>query len=381
MYKILSANASINTQALGGNWWKTLLKKAGYAISGIEVLDRSWRAYERENIEKHFGPVLDVSCDDGISALRAYEKYKDSLEYIRWFPDTDTCNSKQYKGILNQDSQIGLKYIANSAKGFLAAQSKDETFKIWQKNDVYCPNYFVFHNKTEFYEKLSESKIQLPFLIRVNNSVAGKETMIVRKKTEIDKALNKIEQANKNRIGIDRKMMCIQFINTIDKSRNVNVSYRIHVAGSKVISGYARVVSKDNWLAITAGSFKLEHVENWVYYNEICQKMMEEKEEEIVKSVEVLNLNHQGIDIVFDEDLKKLCFLEVQPTYATGYKRNGYMGYYEPFWNPSDPQLVKFLIENKSELQEKLPYYYYNWLDKNNHFNLVYKELKRYVWS
>ena len=104
------------------------------------------------------------------------------------------------------------------------------------------------------------------------------------------------------------------------------------------------------------------------------------KEEEIVKSVQSLDLNHQGVDLVIDEDTKELCYLEVQPTYATGYP-GGMGSYTPPFYNPYDPALVKYLVQNKSELEQKIPLYYFNWLDKENHFDLVFKELKRYVWS
>ena len=34
-----------------------------------------------------------------------------------------------------------------------------------------------------------------------------------------------------------------------------------------------------------------------------------------------------------------------------------------------------------SVLEKEIPMYYNNWLDKNNHFDLVYKELKEYVRS
>ena len=78
------------------------------------------------------------------------------------------------------------------------------------------------------------------------------------------------------------------------------------VSGDKVISGYGRVVPKDNWLAITAGSFSIDQIDNWLYYNELCQKFMVEKEKEIVESVQSLNLNHQGVDLVIDEDSKEL---------------------------------------------------------------------------
>ena len=74
-------------------------------------------------------------------------------------------------------------------------------------------------------------------------------------------------------------------------------------------------------------------------------------------------------------------FLEVQPTYASGYPQEGYCGYVKPFYNPSDPNLVKFLVDNKSSLIKEIPMYYNNWLDKQNHFDMVYKELYEYVWS
>jgi len=341
---------------------------------------KNWRVFEQENLEKHFGRVLNVDGEDGYSVLDAYKKYKDTLEYIRWYPCPETCNSQEYTGILLQDKEIDLKYITNSARGFKSVQSKEVCFETWKNNGVNCPDFFTYQNKDDFHKKLSESSIQYPFLVRVNNSVSGKGTRLVRYEGELDDALSEIERDNQNRIGINRKMMCVQFINTIDKDRNVNVSYRIHVSGDKVISGYGRVVPKDNWLAITAGSFSIDQIDNWLYYNELCQKIMVEKEEEIVKSVQSLDLNHQGVDLVIDEDTKELCYLEVQPTYATGYP-GGMGSYTPPFYNPYDPALVKYLVQNKSELEQKIPLYYFNWLDKENHFDLVFKELKRYVWS
>ena len=77
-----------------------------------------------------------------------------------------------------------------------------------------------------------------------------------------------------------------------------------------------------------------------------------------------------------NQNSNELYFLEVQPTYATGFSKVGYCGYFPPFYNPSDPELVKFILQNKSELEQKIPLYYFNWLDKNNHFNEVFKELK-----
>ena len=67
---------------------------------------KNWRVFEQENLEKHFGRVLNVDGEDGYSVLDAHKKYKDTLEYIRWYPCPETCNSQEYTGILLQDKEI-----------------------------------------------------------------------------------------------------------------------------------------------------------------------------------------------------------------------------------------------------------------------------------
>jgi len=99
---------------------------------------------------------------------------------------------------------------------------------------------------------------------------------------------------------------------------------------------------------------------------------------ELIESVQALDLNHQGVDVIYDFDNDKLCFLEVQPTYASGYP-NGMGSYRPPYYNPYDSTLVSFLQENEQELIKLFPRYYTNWLDKKNHFDLVYKTLKNFI--
>tara|TARA_A100001515_G_scaffold140959_2_gene137286 strand:+ start:426 stop:1508 length:1083 start_codon:yes stop_codon:yes gene_type:complete len=348
------------------------------ANRGSHKAPKNWRVFEQEYLEKHFGSVINVDGEDGKSVIDTFSKYENSIKYIRWYPCPETCTKEEYDGILRQSDKLNLDYITNSAKGFINVQSKEEAFKTWKLNGVNCPDYFVYKDRLDFYEKIENSSITYPYLLRVNNSVGGRSSVFISNKSEIEKGLELVETANKSRTGINRKMMCIQFVNTIDKERDVNISYRIHVAGDKVISGYGRVVPKENWIAITAGSFQTRHIDNWVYYNELCQKIMVENEKEIVKSVKSLDLNHQGVDLVIDQETNKLCFLEVQPTYAAGYPNN--MGNYSPpFYNPYDKNLVNFLLQNKSELEQRIPLYYFNWLDKRNHFDIVYKTLKEYI--
>jgi hypothetical protein len=345
---------------------------------------KNWRVFEKEMLEKHFGKVLDVNGEDGHSVLDAYNRYGDTVKYIRWYPDPELMTNEEYLGMVNQNNEIGnLPYITNSVEGFLSVQSKEEAFKLWKTNNVNCPDFFVYKDKEDFYLQQEKYNIPFPFLIRLNNGVGGKNTYAVRKKKDLDTILNKLDSEYLNYIQNNSRIkttkMCVQLVDSTDKDRNVNLSFRIHVAGNRVVSGYARVVDGNDWLAITAGKFNIEHIDNWVYYNQLCESIMSEYEEELCRAIEVLGLNHQGIDVIIDQSDNTLCFLEVQPTYASGYPQEGYCGYVKPFYNPNDPSLVKFLQQNENDISKLLPRYYYNWLDKKNHFDLVYKSVWEYL--
>tara|TARA_Y100001935_G_scaffold252888_1_gene257758 strand:+ start:452 stop:1555 length:1104 start_codon:yes stop_codon:yes gene_type:complete len=344
---------------------------------------KNWRIFEKESLEKYFGKVIDTNGEDGYSVLETYEKYKDSIEYIRWYPDPELLTKKEYLGMLYQDYKIGdLKYLINSPKGFINVQSKEEAFKVWKRNEVRTPAFFSFSNELDFQFNFENSNIDFPFLIRLNNDVAGNGSYLVERQSDLKKNLKKLfknykEHCKKN-IGINTKLICVEYIDTVDYKKNVNVSYRIHVAGNKIISGYARISSASDWVAIT-GKFERKDAEKWIEYNILCEKMCKKHEAEICKAIQVLGLNYQGIDIIIGNENNKIYFLEVQPTYATGYNKNGYGQYYPPFYNPSYPNLVKFLIEEKKYLEKIIPMYYNRWLDKKEHFNLAYKYLKEYL--
>jgi len=344
--------------------------------------NKNWRIFEQKNLKNHFGPILNVNGEDSHSVLDAYLKHKDTIKYIRWYPDPEKMTNAEYQGMLNQSKQIGnIPYITSSPEGFICVQNKEKAFEIWKQNNINCPDYFVYRNKEDFYVQQEKHKIEVPFLVRVNNGVGGHNTFVVRDENQISKALDKMDSDFKNykKFGVRIKTLkiCVKLIDSIDRDMAVNVSYRVHVAGNKVVSGYARVVPESEWCAITAGKFNIKQIDNWIYFNKKCESLIKEREKEICKSVHVLKLNHQGVDIVVDQN-DNLCFLEVQPTYAAGYPIK--MGRYcPPYYNPYDENLVKFLQENKNELKKEIPTYYKNWLDKNNHFNLVYKYLKEYI--
>lgn len=339
---------------------------------------KNWRVFEKENLEKHFGKVLDVDGEDGHSVLEAYNKYSDSVKYIRWYPSPENITNQEYTQMVKQSDAIGnIPFIGNSAKGFINVQCKEEAFKVWRDNNIPVPEFFTFSEKDDFYEKLENSNIQFPFLLRINNGVSGNGSFLINDKSTLDNSLTKLIQFSKNKIdSIQVSLFCIQMIDTIDRDYNVNHSFRIHVSGDRVISGYGRVSSPNDWVAIT-GKFTNESRDAWMAYNVLCEQMMTEYEDLICKAVNVLGLNIQGVDMVLDREGQPY-FLEVQPTYSVGYP-NGMGAYAPPFYNPYQPELVNFINQNKNLIEKQMPRYYYNWLDKNNHFDLVYKTLKESI--
>ena len=115
---------------------------------------KNWRIFEKESLEKYFGKVIDVNGEDGHSVLDTYLNYKESIKYIRWYPDPELLNKDEYIGLLKQSCEIGnIPYLINSPHGFTNVQSKDEAFKIWGENKINCPTHFTFIDKEEFYSK------------------------------------------------------------------------------------------------------------------------------------------------------------------------------------------------------------------------------------
>ena len=244
---------------------------------------KNWRVFEREAVEKHFGKVIDCNGEDGKSVLDTYNEYKDSVSCIRWYPDPELMNAQEYSGMLEQDKKIGdIPYLVNSPKGFKSVQCKDEAFRKWKRAGVDCPNFFSFSNIEEFRNELDAAPFTYPFLIRANDSVAGNHTFMVNEESQLDRAIT-LALGNLNRFnGIDSKAICVEFIDTIDRERNLNFSFRIHATSQRVVSGYGRVVAASDWLAITAGKFNIKNIDNWIYYNKLCENICKQYEKDSI---------------------------------------------------------------------------------------------------
>jgi len=309
-----------------------------------------WRPYEKESLEKYFGKPEAIEHAD----------------YLFTRLNTESISRNYYKHALEIEDKFK-GHVINPTKHFKYTNNKEECFAAWRKAGIPIPNYFEYIDRDDFENK----KIDFPFLIRLNDCATGEHTYLVTNKKELDQHFNELELSFKAKQRINTKKICVQFIDT--KVQGFHTSFRIHVAGNSVISGYGRL--SESWLAIT-GKFEEAMREEWVNQNAKAQEIIEQNYDLIVKSVSCLGLHHQGVDVITNKD-NDIYFLEVQPFYFSG-RNHGQNDTLPPFWNPYKPKhLVDWLINEKSNLYKKIPQYYDLWLNKEQHFDTAYKELKR----
>jgi len=310
-----------------------------------------WRPHELEAAKKYLGEESSI----------------EHSEYFIWRHNTESVN----ESILNKSIEIERHYllknphgkVINPVSSYKYTNNKDDSFSVWKSEGINIPNFITFETKQD----IMNSNLSFPFLIRLNDGVTGEDTYLVNNEKELDQFLPLVENAYNTKKRISTKKIAVEFIDTSIKD-GFKTSFRITVAGNNVISGYARI--SDDWLAITK-QFTENKKEHFIEQNKRLEKILEQNNDEIVRSVSVLGLHHVGIDAIMDTN-DNLYFLEVQPFYFCGNTNRTS----PPFWNPYKPKLlVDWLVNEKEFLSKEIPMYYNMWLNKQNHFDFCYKSL------
>ncbi|MBN19997.1 MAG: hypothetical protein CL678_01830 [Bdellovibrionaceae bacterium] len=305
-----------------------------------------WRPEEKENIEKYFNITNDIN----------------SADILYWRINTEFVTQNELQNFLSIEKKFKGKVI-NSMNSFKYTNDKIECFKKWKEHGIPIPDFFEFIDEKDFYNKLENNNITYPFLIRTINDTGGDNTFEIHSNNDLNKNLKNLIKLNKH------IYLCSKIINTTYKG--FFTAYRIHLCCDKIISYYGRV--SNSILCYTTG-FNNNMKNAWIENNIRLTNTIKKHKNIIIKSCQVLNLQHVGIDIIENEN-GDIFFLEVQPFYFCGNKKRTL----PPFWNPYKPkELVDWLINNKNYLEEKIPNYYTYWLNKDNHFNECYKQLYNY---
>ena len=331
-------------------------------ILNIENKNVRWRIFEKEEIIKVYNceKMININPfeDDKINNILL----KDVAVVIFRLNTEETTKDE-----LDWSIKISNKFknipIINNPNNWKYCHCKIEAFKKWKENDIPIPDYFEFTDENDFNEKLKNSDISFPFLIRTINDTAGNNTFVINSDNDLNKNLRNLIKLNKH------IYLCSKIINT--HYHGFITAYRVHLCCDKIISYYGRV--SDSILCYTPG-FNNNMKNTWIENNIRLHNTIKKHKKLIIKSCQVLNLQHIGIDIIENEN-GDIFFLEVQPFYFCGNENRTL----PPFWNPYKPkELVEWLINDKNNLEKKIPYYYYYWLNKYNHFNECYKQLNIY---
>lgn len=332
----------------------------------------SWRIFELEACQEHLGLTVNGRPED----FTASKVIPTGNNLMLWKLHTESTSRELWEHICREVDKLPdrIRHV-NDPRNWLACHAKEKAFEIWRRENIPCPDSFTFQDERSFFKN---STFTYPMLVRLNNSTSGYWTHLCSNEVQAKEAIRNL-LANFHyhhdtipNEGVGRTMMAVRFIPTT-RPEKVNMSFRIIVAGNRVVTGYARLGPADDWCAIT-NRFEPWMEEPFVKYQRLCQQFCYEWEPLIVRSVRCLGLNFQGVDVIFDQNDRPY-FLEVQPGFSVGYAH--LKSWLPPFYNPSKPDsLVKFLIANKNYLQDEIPLYYDYWLDKCAMFRRAFASLK-----
>jgi glutathione synthase/RimK-type ligase-like ATP-grasp enzyme len=329
-----------------------------------------WRPFEREAASSVFGGVEEHGQYDLINHT--------DCSYVRWFPNSEDITLDEYTRLDNAFRYLNYhtsgRLHINPISSFMSVHDKVEAFRIWKSHGIPTPVTFPFDSISGLRDGMEIHQLRPPILLRLNNRCAGQDSWLIHEEQDLYPTarllLNSLSEEKK--FGVKTKAFCSQFIET-RSAGGLRSSYRIIVAGDRVITGYARLCTSEDWVAVT-NKFTPSMWDEWVQQNEACHSFMEEHEDLLVRAVHVLGMNYQGVDVIKGED-GRFYFLEIQTTYDAGFIGAG--PYVPTFYNPYNQELCSLIQENRQDLERRVPRYMYLWLDKHYHFWTCYSEVKR----
>lgn len=340
-------------------------------ILNIQNKNVRWRIFEKEEIMKVYNceKMININPfeDDKINNILL----KDVAVVIFRLNTEETTKDE-----LDWSIKISNKFknipIINNPNNWKYCHCKIEAFKKWKEHDIPVIDNFEFSDKNDFYNKLKISKINLPIIIKVNNLCGGDGSFLIKNKAELDMKLTKLINFTNNNRNEFSKMLCIRFIESRTLSNKYFISYRVIATQNDIISGYVRI--SENWMCVWAGNkFTKEKQNEFITEQVRCEEIIIKNKELICKAVKSIDLDSGGFDLLIESGTNKIYFLEIQIGFSTGYDKT----HKPPYYRPDDPNMVKFLYDNRNEFSKMMPLYYNGFLDKHKCFNKLYTSVRK----
>ena len=326
-----------------------------------------WRPCERESLAAQFGEIREADLGDSFE-----EGHLTANGPILWRLRAESLSKAALERALEIQGRATLRQPqCNRPTGWVFAHAKDWAFRSWNRHGVPVP---VF-GPVRMIEDMIALRDKLPILVRLNYLNTGEGSRLCRTYDDLLTAWQDIPMwyahaETRYGPGVARALMWAEFIET--GKEGYRYSYRIHVCGDEVVSGYARLCGMDEWVAIT-GKFTPAMADIFLARNIECADFCKTHRAEIVRAVHVLGLDWQGVDVIVRQNGAPV-FLEVQPYYSCGNPRYGDK---PPWYNPSYPELVAWLRANWEVVERLIPWYAARWLHKEGHFSACAKALAK----
>ncbi|MBN19996.1 MAG: hypothetical protein CL678_01825 [Bdellovibrionaceae bacterium] len=339
-------------------------------ILNIENKNVRWRIFEKEEIMKVYNceKMININPlkDDKINNI----VLKDVAAVI-FKLNTEKTTKKELDWSIKICNKFKNIPIINNPNNWKYCHCKIECFKKWKEHGIPIPDFFEFIDEKDFYNKLKNSNITLPIIIKVNNLCSGYGSFLIKNIVELDMKLTKLIHFTNDNKNEFTKMLCVKFIESKTLSNKFFTSYRIIATPHDVIGGYVRI--SENWLVNRRKSKFTKYIENeFLVEQKRCEKIMRENKELICKAVETIGMDGVGLDLLLDSNTNNVYFLEAQNWFATGYP-----GEKPPYYVPNDSNMVKFLYDNRNEFSKIMPLYYNGFLDKHKCFNKLYTSIRK----
>jgi len=316
-----------------------------------------------ENLRKY----EEIGFNNTDYLYRTYFKNSSNIIFFRNKPEktTDSIVKSLNKELLN----IKNKLIINDIRSFYNYDSKDLTFEIWTRSNLFCPNFLSFskkdlNKKNDALIKIANFlKIYKKIILRTNNETGSRGLYVLDNENQIELILKKLKKRMNHLLNDrnDTKIMCVEYVETKD-CKGYRDLYRVHVLFDKIICYYVSS-SKQNILYNSLMS--KQDIDRFIQKNHDFGILLPKIKNEIIKSVKVLGNNIGAVELLLVDN--KPFFIELNPMWGGHAGRHGF----------GDSEMMKYLLTNQDDLIKKIPNVY-KWLDYKTFYKSIYSDIRDY---
>ena len=314
----------------------------------IERLSIEYDGYEIPSEKRKFYFITKPHYDDR-SLLRKGEKDildlinittdineidDNTIVYVR--PIDELVTEEYFKKITDQLNEIKSKSkakIINDIENFYNYKIKNNTFKIWKKNNILCPEYQIIKEENDIYPFLEKYE---RCILRINEDWGGRNTYVINKTSNIKGLFKQLYDHKLKQIMLgykDIEIIVTRKINPIKYEKDLILNLgRCFVVNDNILNIHSFVHRMNNDDQLT-GSIASD--EDFVEAHKRVLVIGDNYKDIFINGVKCLGLQTGCVDFLIEND--KPILLEVNAFWGMGMGTINY---------PYSKNLEKYLLDN-----------------------------------